>query len=79
MQDSAVCNKYLVVKMKSGTLKKYVWDNVDFGMLFDYGSPRFFVNDIKGDRELIFGALLENIEYWERREEITHGNESTSN
>lgn len=73
MQDNGVC-KYLVVKLKSGTFKKYVWDNVDFGVSYEHGSPRFVVNDTKGDRELIFGAPLENIEYWERREEITHGN-----
>ena len=71
MQDNAVCNKYLVVKMKSGTFKKYVWDNVDFGVSYEKHS--FFVRDIDGDCELIFATLLENIEYWERREEITHG------
>ena len=74
MQGNAVCNKYLVVKMKSGTFKKYVWDNVDFGVSEEKGSHFFFVRDIDGDCELIFAASVENIEYWERREEITHGN-----
>ena len=59
--------KKLVVKLKTGEVKKYCWDEVDFAI----HEGIFVVRDIKS-RDLLLGVSFNNVCYYEM--ERIHGN-----
>jgi len=59
--------KKLVVKLKTGEVKEYLWDEIGSVVHEEI----FVVRDIKSG-ELLLGVPLNNICYYER--EVVHGN-----
>lgn len=59
--------KKLVIKLKTGEVKEYLWNEVDFVL----HEELFVVRDTKSG-DLLLGVPISNVCYYEM--EVTHGN-----
>jgi hypothetical protein len=71
MRGNARSVKCLSIALKIGKVKKYEWDKVDFTCSKE--DRMLIVRDIKSG-ELSLAVPIDNVLYYERTEEIIHGN-----